>query len=193
MYNKVGFSKRSTSNTAQCKDGPVIRNGGFEMDDPSAGTVPTAWSITSAAPTVTFGLTKPGSVNQGGTYAFVANLLAPESSKPSPSTGFVLSQELNTCPGQSYNIAMDYRFDDAAAGSCSITFGIPSDDESHKTTRASGDAKDNKPHIWITVRSTFKAESSHDKLIILVECVGHVSNKYSIDNVVVELVDAVEH
>ena len=159
------------------------------MDSPSQSTVPTGWNITSVAPTVTFGFTKPGSTNEGGTYAFVANLLAPDPSMPDPSTGFIISQVLNTCPGQDYEIAMDYRFDDPASGNCSITLGYTFDDTFGMTTRASGDEDGNKPHTWITIRATFKAVSAKDTLAILVDCRGRVWNNYSIDNVVVEPID----
>ncbi|KAL9128147.1 MAG: hypothetical protein Q9217_003121 [Psora testacea] len=189
VYNKIAPSKRSTSDHESCNGGPVIHNGGFEMDNPSQQTVPIDWDITSVAPTVTFGFTKPGSVNQGGTYAFVANLLAPDLSIPNPSTGFILSQDMNICPGHNYSIGMDYRFDDPASGNCSITLAYHFQDTLNMTTSASGDAEGNKPHTWITMRVFFQAVSQHGTLAILVDCVGNVWNNYSIDNVVVELID----
>ncbi|KAL9103931.1 MAG: hypothetical protein Q9163_001079 [Psora crenata] len=191
VYNKITRPRRSASDTSQCNGGSAIRNGGFEMDDPSQDTVPTGWNITSVAPTVTFGFTKPGSINQGGTYAFVANLLAPDPSMPNPLTGFILSQDMNTCPHRNYSITMDYRFDDSASGNCSITLGYPFEDTFGMTTSASDDANGNTPHTWITMRANFQAVSSNDTLAILVNCVGNVWNNYSIDNVAVEPTDGV--
>ena len=69
----------------KCNGAPVVRNGGFEMDDPSTHTTPTGWSITDVTPTIGFGFTKPGSYNNGGTYAFLANLLSPDYSIAQPS------------------------------------------------------------------------------------------------------------
>ena len=159
------------------------------MDDPSQGTDPSGWNITNVISPVTWGLTKPGSPNQGGTYAFDARLLTPYSHMSNGSTGLVLSQEMNTCPGKHYGIFMEYRFDDPASGNCSITLGFPFEDTLNMTTQYSGDEDGNRPHTWITMRASFQAVSSNEILGILVNCVGDVWNNYSIDNVVVDPID----
>ena len=190
MYNKIEQTKRDISeDTKKCNGAPVVRNGGFEMDDPSQSHSPTGWNITNVYPTVTFGFTKPGSTNNGGTYAFVADMLAPDPSLPDPYTGFMLSQELNTCPGQSYKVSMDYRFDDPADENCSISLGVGNGDDVNSmkmTTYPSGSQEGNRPNVWITKTINFKAGTPVDVLVIFVICDGHVWNNYSIDNVVVD-------
>ena len=190
MYNKKQEAKREVSeDTKNCNGAPVVRNGGFEMDDPSRSAVPTGWNISNVFPTVTFGFTKPGSTNNGGTYGFVSNMLAPDPSLPSPHTGFILSQELNTCPGQSYEVSIDYRFDDYAGGNCAIALGIAEGDDvksMNMTTYPSGMQGDNRPNVWITKSTSFEAKTPADLLAILVACKGHVWNNYSIDKVLVK-------
>ena len=159
------------------------------MDDPSFLTKPTGWNLTSIAPNVTFGFTKPGSAKNGGTYAFAANMLQPDPSVTSPHTAFILSQKLNTCPGTNYKVSVDYRFDDSADGKCSVglSIGNGKDTENIKIALGTtGDEDGNRPHEWITTSTSFKAKTLADLLAILVDCEGHVQNKWSIDNVIVE-------
>lgn len=157
------------------------------MDDPSRKTTPTGWDITEVAPTVAFGLTKPGSSNKGQTYAFVANLLANDLTQAA--NGFMLSQKLNTCPGKEYAVTFDYRFDNAADGKCSISLALGDGTNPKKMkTRVftSGDQDGNRPHIWNTPATAFKATTKNDLLAFFLTCEGGKWNNYSIDNVVVE-------
>ena len=138
--------------------------------------------------TVTFGLTKPG--NGDSTYALLASLKAnnPEQEEYTGSS-FVLSQKLNTCAGQSYNITLDFRYDEAADGKCLFSYGIVGSDDT--ATDYDGDTYDGSwsdaapPQTWYSRSSGFKASKPNEVLVIFVGCQGDVTNAYSIDNVVV--------
>ena len=151
---------------------------------------PSGWNITDITSIVTFGFTKPGSSNNGGTYAFLANFPAPDSSAEDPSAKFVLSQQLNTCAGKTYTISLDYRFDNAAQESCFLMFSAFSDDKVPKDTAGlklttSGDNDQVKPHAWLSLSAEYVATSPSDLLAIAGSCEGHVWNNWSIDNVAV--------
>ena len=163
------------------------------MDDPSMKQTPTGWTITDVKPAVGFSFTKPGSSNNGGTYAFLANLLTPDYSVVQPVMGFTLSTVMNTCPGTKYNASLEYRFDNSAERRCAISFGHGEGNssqafsskvaESVVVTRVSDDVEGNRPHVWLPLRYSFTAKTQEDLLAVHVQCNGSAWNNYSVDNV----------
>ncbi|KAG8528647.1 uncharacterized protein KY384_006334 [Bacidia gigantensis] len=181
---KAALSRRD------CNGAPIIRNGGFEQDDPSRTTTPTSWNITNIHPAVTFGFTKPGSTNNGGTYAFLANMLAPDPSVEDPMTGFILSQELNTCAGHNYTVILDFRYDDPADGNCTAVVLIDPQVDGKKYPLLPCPVAKHEPHKWNTVGLDWTSTTPNDLLSLVFQCHGHVWNNWSIDNVVVDMTDS---
>ena len=107
-------------------------------------------------------------------------------------TGFVLSQELNTCAGQTYEVRFDYRFDDPAGGQCFLSaFVGPPGKQDSLYTQSSNPVDDAiRPGLWIPVQSRYTAMSTNDRLVFVVHCAGQVWNNYSFDNIELKRVGA---
>ncbi len=141
---------------------------------------PTSWNITKALGSTTYSNSKPGSTNDGGTYAFAVDLAS--NSTSNGMSGVILSQTLNTCHGTNYSITMDFRYDDRADSNCFIALAYPYHEQYAKVSSWSG-SKGTEPATWITTGATFQASSISNDFAIFLSCKNGASNKYSIDNV----------
>ncbi|MCJ1471237.1 hypothetical protein MMC07_009885 [Pseudocyphellaria aurata] len=165
-----------------CSTGPVIKDGGFEsgITPPTSGG--NAWIVNSFIGASSYALTKPGSTNHGGKYAFTA-LLAPGPYSGGVS-GDTLTQTMNTCAGHNYSILADYKFASAAGGNCALTIQYPYKTTTGSVTTGSGIAGGTAGN-WYTTAATFQAVSSADPFSIVFRCTNSAQDQISVDNIVI--------
>lgn len=112
----------------------IIHDGGFESGTTPPTSGGNAWTVTTFLGSSTYALTKPGSTNNGGKYAFTA-ILYP--GPYSPTSGETLTQTLSTCAGKNYSITADYKFSTQANGECAIKVEYPFKDTRGSVTTGS--------------------------------------------------------
>lgn len=176
----AGLSLSILTSATTCPTGPVIRDGGFESGTRPSPSGWTAWTTTGEIGATTYGLTSPGSPNNGGTYAFTANLYPSRYSNRA--SGLTLVQTMNTCAGRNYSITVDYRFSDTANNNCALSIRYPFKTTTGSVTTGSG-TSGIVAGSWYTTGSTFQAVSSADPFSIVFSCSNGANNRISVDNV----------
>ncbi len=90
---------------------------------------------------------------------------------------------MNTCGGGNYSVEIDYKFD-TSPGACTVAIKYP-----YKTTQGSVTAPDNVGGTtagqWTITASTFQAVSAADVFYVVFTCSNGVSDRVSVDNVLI--------